>query len=145
MLDGVSFSTISDRPTVCNSFHFFALGTVHIFVLGTGYLSYSLHFPLRYVTVCIAQLFISFQFFALCTVLFTSLHLSTLSRSHHFPHDALAALHSLTPPPIFPLFPIFSKKNDKKNVIHGHIQRLKAAIFRGSAGNENPVQSSQKH
>lgn len=65
-------------------------------------------FPLCYVTVCIAHLFISFQFFALWTVLFTSLHLSTLSRSHHFPHDAVAALHSLTPPPILPLFPIFS-------------------------------------
>ena len=65
-------------------------------------------FPVRYVTVCIAHLFISFQFFALCTVLFTSLHLSTLSRSHHFPHDAVATLHSLTPPPILPLFPNFS-------------------------------------
>ena len=71
-------------------------------------------FPLRYITVYIAHLFISFQFFALCTLLFTSLHLSTLSRSHHFPHDAVAALHSLTPPPIFPLFPIFSKKMIKK-------------------------------
>ena len=121
---------------LCNSFHFFALGT--------GHLSYSLHFSplLRYCLHCT-----SFHFFPILCTLHCAVHFFALidpftltplsSRRCCCPRffDASTNLAS------FPHFLFF--KEFIKNVDPGHIQRLKAVISRGSAGNENPVQSSQ--
>ena len=103
-------------------------------------------FPLRYVTVCIAQC-TSFNFYPILCTLHCAVHFFALIDPFTLP--PLSSRRCCCPPffdastnlASFPHFLFF--KEFIKNVDRGHIQRLKAVISRGSVGNENPVQSSQ--
>ena len=123
----------TDCAVLSTSLHL-ALDIFHILCIFPPSLCYCLHCT-------------SFHFFPILCTLHCAVHF--FAHIDPFTLPPLSSRRCCCPPffdastnlASFPHFLFFQEFI--KNVKYGHIQRLKAVISRGSAGNENPVQSSQ--